>query len=87
MKELTVAAKVENIEKVTEFVDEQLARYACPPKAQIQINVAIDELFGNIAQYAYAPDEGTATVRVEVEQNPLSVMLTFIDRGVPYNPL
>lgn len=87
MEELTVTAKVENIEKVTEFVDRQLALYNCPQKAQLQIDIAIDELFGNIAHYAYDPKEGPATVRVEVIQNPMSVMLTFIDNGVPYNPL
>lgn len=87
MKELNVLAKVENIEKVTEFVDEQLELYDCPPKAKIQLDIAIDELFGNIAHYAYTPDEGPATVRVEVCENPLSVILTFIDNGVPYNPL
>lgn len=87
MEELTVTAKVENIEKVTEFVDRQLALYNCPQKAQLQIDIAIDELFGNIAHYAYDPKEGPATVRVEVIQNPMSVVLTFIDNGVPYNPL
>ena len=87
MKELTVAAKIENIEKVTSFVNEQLASYQCPKKAQNQIDVAIDELFGNIAHYAYKPGEGPATVRVEVIENPLSVVLTFIDNGMPYNPL
>ncbi len=87
MKELTLTAKTENIEKITQFVDEQLEMYDCPPKAKVQIDIAIDELFGNIALYAYNPDEGPATVRVEVTENPLSVILTFIDNGVPYNPL
>ena len=87
MKELTVTAKTENIEKIVSFVNEQLAAYQCPKKAQMQIDVAIDELFGNIAHYAYNPGEGPATVRVEVIENPLSVILTFIDNGVPYNPL
>lgn len=87
MKELTLTAKTENIERITEFVDEQLEMYDCPPKAKVQIDIAIDELFGNIALYAYNPDEGPATVRVEVTENPLSVILTFIDNGVPYNPL
>ena len=52
MKELTIAATVENIETVTDFVNEQLETLGCPMKAQIQIDVAIDELFGNIAHYA-----------------------------------
>lgn len=87
MKELTIAATVENIEAVTAFVDEQLEALDCPMKAQMQIDIAIDELFSNIAHYAYNPDVGEATVRVEVMEDPLSVVITFIDGGVPYDPL
>lgn len=87
MKEMTIPATVENIEKVTAFVDGQLEQIDCPPKAQMQIDIAIDELFGNIAQYAYNPDTGPATVRVEVTQSPISVVITFIDHGIPYDPL
>ena len=87
MKELTIAATIENIGAVTDFVDEQLEALDCSGKALIQINIAIDELFGNIAHYAYNPDVGYATVRVEVLENPLSVIITFIDGGVPYDPL
>lgn len=87
MKELTIEATVENLETVTAFVDEQLEALGCPMKAQMQINIAIDELFGNIAHYAYNPDVGNATVRVEVTEEPLAVIITFIDGGVPYDPL
>ena len=87
MKEMTIAATVENIETVTDFVNEQLEALDCPLKAQMQIDIAIDELFGNIAQYAYNPDVGEATVRVEVAEDPLSVIITFIDGGMPYDPL
>ena len=87
MKELTIAATVENIVAVTDFVNEQLEALDCPVKAQMQIDIAIDELFGNIAQYAYDPEVGNATVRVEVTEEPLAVIITFIDGGVPYDPL
>lgn len=87
MKELTIDATVENIEKVTAFVDEQLEALGCPWKAQMQIDIAIDELFGNIAHYANNPEVGPATVRVDVLQEPLSVVVTFIDNGVAYDPL
>ena len=87
MKELTIEAKVENIEVVTDFVNEQLEALDCPMKVQIQIDIAIDELFGNIAHYAYNPDIGQATVRVEVIEDPLAVIITFIDKGIPYDPL
>jgi len=87
MKELTVEAAVENIEVVTDFVNEELEKLDCPLKARRQIDVAIDELFGNIARYAYSPDVGKATVRFSVEENPLEVTITFIDNGIPFNPL
>ena len=87
MKELTIAATVDNIPAVTDFVNEQLEALDCPMKAQMQIDIAIDELFGNIAHYAYDPEVGEATVRVEVIEAPLSVVITFIDGGVPYDPL
>lgn len=87
MKELTVDAAVENIEVVTEFITHELEKLDCPMKAQTQIAIAIDELFGNIARYAYTPTIGKATVRFEVEESPLAVRITFIDQGVPFNPL
>ena len=87
MHELNIEATLENVEPVTDFVDAQLEQLDCPPKAEMQINIAIDELFSNIARYAYDPDVGNATVRVEVLQDPLCVVITFIDNGVPYDPL
>ncbi len=87
MKELTIDAAIENIDKVTEFINSELQALDCPPKAEIQIDVAIDELFGNIARYAYNPETGSATVRFEIEKEPLSVIITFIDNGKPFNPL
>ena len=87
MKELTVNAAVENIEVVTDFVNGELEKLNCPLKAQTQIDIAVDELFGNIARYAYSPNIGKATVRFAAEENPLAVTITFIDNGVPFNPL
>lgn len=87
MKELTIDATIDNVSVVTAFVDEQLEELGCPMKSQIQVDVAIDELFGNIANYAYNPGVGPAIVRVEVTEAPLAVVITFIDHGVPYDPL
>ncbi len=87
MSELTVEAIIDNVPAVTRFVDEKLEALDCPLRAQTQIDVAIDELFSNIAKYAYHPDTGPATVRVEVEKDPMAVIITFIDNGIPYDPL
>lgn len=87
MKELKLAATVENIEVVTAFVDQQLEALDCPVKAQMQIDIAIDELMSNIANYAYRPEVGDVTVQVAVREEPLSVIITFIDGGRPFDPL
>lgn len=86
MKELTLAATLENIDAATDFVNEFLEAQDCPMRVQIQIDVAIDELFSNIARYAYAPDTGDATIRVEFTPEP-AVIITFVDSGIAYNPL
>ena len=87
IKELTTKAAVENIEVVTDFINEQLESMDCPMKVQMQIDVAVDEIFGNICHYAYPLGEGEATVCVEVQEEPKAVVMTFMDSGVPYNPL
>ena len=87
MAEITLPATLENIDTVTDFVNEQLETLDCPMKAQMQIDIAIDELFSNIAKYAYHPGSGMATVRVEMGDDPPLAKVTFIDRGKQYDPL
>ena len=87
MREITVNASLEEIRRITGHVNALLKELACPERIRIQIDVAIDEVFSNISRYAYYPETGQATVRLEVERDPLCVVITFIDRGAPYNPL
>ena len=86
-KEMTIDATVDNVEKVTEFVNQQLAALGCSEKVQMQFDIAIDELFSNIALYAYHPKTGKATIAVSVEKGPLTAAVTLKDNGKPYNPL
>ena len=86
MRELTVPARTDELPRVTAFIDEQLEALDCPMKAQMQIDVAIDELFSNIANYAYAPGTGEVVVLVEAQEEPRGAVITFIDRGMPFNP-
>jgi len=87
VKELKIEASTENLNQVMAFVDESLEEAGCSMKAQIQIDVAVEEVFVNIAQYAYAPGTGEAVIRVETEKNPGTVEIVFIDSGIPFNPL
>ena len=87
MKELTLEAKVEHLNDVLAFVDGCLEELDCSPRVQMQIDVAVEELFVNIAHYAYAPQAGPATIRVDTETKPGEVAIAFIDRGAPFSPL
>ena len=85
LKELTLDATVENITVVTEFIDQQLENAGCPMEVQYLIDIAVDELFGNIAKYAYTDRIGKAIVRTEISDK--EALITFVDSGIPYNPL
>ena len=101
MREVTLEAKTAIIPEATAMVEEILEEAGCPMKIQLQVDVAVDEIISNIANYAYAessgtkteassgdgPVPGTFTIRVELEQEPQAVWITFIDSGKPYNPL
>lgn len=85
--ELTIEATVENLTQVMGFLEQHLEEADCPLKAQMQITVAAEEIYVNIAHYAYAPKTGEATVRLEITDDPAAASITFIDRGVPFDPL
>lgn len=87
MKELTLPATLENIPAAVAFVEQALEEMDCPMKAQMQLCVAADEVFANIASYAYAPAAGEATVRICKQESPSAAVITFLDRGVAYDPL
>lgn len=85
MEELRVNATIENLEQVIAFLDEHLEAMDCPMKAQMQLDVAVEEIYVNIAHYAYGEGSGDAIIRLE--QQDSSVVITFFDCGVPFNPL
>ncbi|MCL2441310.1 MAG: ATP-binding protein [Treponema sp.] len=83
MKELLIKAIIENIDTVLDFTDEILKD--CPPKVRNEIGLVTDEIFSNIARYAYTPNIGDAVIRVNVVNN--EIIIEFEDSGIPYNPL
>ena len=85
--EIEVEATVANLPKVLGFIDGHLEAADCPIRAMMQIDVAAEEIFVNIAHYAYAPGTGKAWVRVETGGDPPGVTITFIDGGMHYDPL
>ena len=87
MFELEIDAKLSNLEGVLDFVNRHLKKVNCPEKTRVQVDIAVEEIFVNIAHYAYNPEVGKATIRVEISEKPLTISLTFMDSGKPYDPL
>ena len=86
-KELKLVANLNNIPRVMAFVDKELEALKCPLKIRMKIDLAIDELIANVANYAYASGKGEVTVRFAFDETDRMVSITFIDEGVPYDPL
>ena len=88
MIEKRFPAALDQLEPVQMFVLSQLKCYAYSERVRAQLDVAVEEIFVNIARYAYPPDQpGWALVRCQVDRDPLRITVQFVDRGVPFNPL
>ncbi len=82
---LTVDATIENLAAVTEFVDSFLEENDCPMKTQMQIDLALEEAYVNIANYAYGDETGKAEIGISKNGDEVTIVLK--DGGIPYNPL
>ncbi len=84
---IEIQALTENLQTVLNFIDIHLAQMGASVKIQTQIEVAVEELFVNIAYYAYSPDIGNVVINVEKDFEKKQISFTFTDTGKPYNPL
>lgn len=87
MSSIIVSASEDSPGIVTEFVDKELEQHDCPPKVLYQIEVAIEEIMVNIVNYAGLQEGESIEVRCDVLDDPLRVVLQFLDGGVPFDPL
>jgi sigma-B regulation protein RsbU (phosphoserine phosphatase) len=85
--ELLIDAKVDNLPQVLDYVNEYLENHDCSPRTVIQVGVVVEEIFVNIASYAYGPEGGSAGILANITGDPAVLILTFRDQGMPYNPL
>lgn len=78
---------IENVEVLTETVNELLAKLDCPKKARAQIDIALDELFSNVSHYAYGGEVGKVFITLETMTGKKGVSITLEDEGIPFDPL
>ncbi|HAO30755.1 MAG TPA: ATP-binding protein [Treponema sp.] len=87
MQQLTLTATDENLSAVNDFIHEAAAPFNPPEATMLKVDLAVEELFVNIAHYAYAPDTGNVTIECSVSESPATISISLIDSGIPYNPL
>ena len=86
--ELNVTAIDAELQHVSEFISGHLEAAGCSMKAAMQLDVAVEEIFVNIAHYAYVPDTGYAHISIEIEDSdPKVAVIEFRDGGKPFDPL
>lgn len=87
MKELVLKASVDHLLDVQEFVRGELEAAGCSAKVMSQVEIAVEEIYINIAQYAYSSGEGDAVIRCEADRGAAKLMIQFMDTGTPFDPL
>ena len=87
MNEKVFTAKKETLPEVMAFTEECLESFECPMKSSMAICVAVEEIFINIASYAYPDGDGNATLSFSFDENERLMTLVIKDNGVPFNPL
>ncbi|MCR5540968.1 MAG: ATP-binding protein [Ruminococcus sp.] len=83
MKIAEIKAVSQNLDTAIAFIDESLKIADCPMKIQNQIELAVEEIFINIASYAYAPDTGSVAISIDIIENKI-VRIVFEDSGIPF---
>ena len=87
MTSKTFPAKTDALPDVLGYVEEALESFDCPMKAQIGICVAIEEVFVNVAHYAYQDGEGDVTLSIDFDEGSRAITFCLADKGVPFDPL
>ena len=87
MTNQTFPAKTQALSEVLGFVEKTLEGFECPVKTQTAICVAMEEVFVNVAHYAYPNAEGDMTLHIGFNDQSREVTFRMADRGVPFNPL
>lgn len=82
----TVPAEREQLYRVLEFTEAQAKEAGASRKETDRLLLAVEEIFVNIADYAYADGRGDVTVKARRTDNA-QMEITFSDSGVPYDPL
>lgn len=92
--EFTVEASLDNLDLVLGNLEEMLEAHDCSMKLIMKINVCVEELFVNVANYAYDEDADNKYCEFRIDITDLDdqelskrAEITLIDSGKEFNPL
>ena len=83
----TFPAKTESLTDVLSFTEQILEKYQCSMKIQTAICVAIEEVFVNVAHYAYGESQGDVKFDITFDNTTRNITFRMTDKGVPFDPL
>jgi len=84
IKQMELEAKPENLNEALNFINNELRLAGFKPDNTNEIDIAVEEIFMNIANYAYKPESGSACIYIDTFEK---ISIIFEDSGRPYNPL
>ena len=80
--------KVEELPTVINFVNNELERFKINSKYIKKLDLVVEELFVNIAQYAYSNlKDAKCKIMIEYDSKTQNIKMTFEDNGIKFNPL
>ena len=83
----TFPAKQDALSDVLGFVEQMLDSFECPIKIQVALCVAIEEVFVNVAHYAYGEGEGNMSLGIGFDEESRAITFRMTDKGIPFDPL
>lgn len=86
-KTITLDAVLSNLDQALAFVDAALEELECPMKLQMQVDLAVEEAFVNVANYAYGAGTGPVTLSTMAKKETGTLTVSLTDNGTPFNPL
>ena len=86
-REIFLDAKVEKVNELIKKTEKFFAENGLKPDNRY--NIILDEIFSNIAKYAYRDSTSVESVYIRLYYNAKKgeISFTFVDRGIPFNQM
>lgn len=87
MPKINLPAKIENMERLIDFILENIKKYNSDKKFLYQMQLASEEIIVNVINYAYPDKEGDIIIEMEINEQNKEITIKIIDWGLHFDPL